>query len=106
MPTVLKRLPQSTIIGLGGLILAALLSASFAFLVSPHLLPHIALAAGNTTCAQSPDAAHCNNQDPTIQGCTADAQTIASHNILDYSEKFIGKAERRYSPRCHTYWGR
>ncbi len=101
MLTFLKRLPQSTFIGLSGLIIAALLAASFALIVAPRLMPHIAHATTVVTCAQERTAERCDKQDPEIQGCAADAQTNAAANIGE-----IGLVERRFSPTCRTWWGR
>jgi hypothetical protein len=104
--TFLKRLPQSTIVGLSGLILATLLAASVALLVSPNLLPHTALAATSPTCAQSPTAKHCNNQDPEKQGCAEDnAATILQADIVKNGVT-VGRVERRFSLKCSSWWGR
>jgi hypothetical protein len=106
MQTFIKRLPQSTIVGLSGLILAALLAASLALLVSPNLLPHSVLAATATTCAESPTAKHCNNQDPEVQGCATDANRIAWQDITAQNGDVVGRVERRFSQKCMSWWGR
>jgi hypothetical protein len=60
-----------------------------------------------TLCVSAPTMAHCANQDPMVQGCSRDAQTIAYEDFLDSSTgSSFARAERRYSPKCHTYWGR
>jgi hypothetical protein len=101
----LKRLPQSMIFGLGGLLLAALVAASFATLIVPRFMPHTALAAVTQTCAEERTAEHCDKQDPEIQGCAADAITNASAPISANSVT-IGRVERRFSPTCRVWWGR
>ena len=103
MPTLLKRLSQPTIVGLSGLILAALLATSFATFVVPRLMPQFAHAA--TLCAQSPSAQNCDDQDPIIQGCTVDAETTAHKDIV-YNGATVGSIERRYSPTCKSWWPR
>jgi hypothetical protein len=102
----LKQLPQSSIVGLSGLILAALLAASFATLVAPRLMPHIAHAATITTCLQSPTAQNCDNQDPEVQGCAeANAATIAQADVVENGTT-IGRVERRFALKCMSWWGR
>jgi Protein of unknown function (DUF2690) len=64
-------------------------------------------SADPTLCVSAPTMAHCTNQDPMAQGCSRDAQTIAYEDFLDPSTgNSLARAERRYSPKCHTYWGR
>jgi hypothetical protein len=64
-------------------------------------------SSGQTLCVSAPTGEHCNNQDPIVQGCSRDAQTIAYKTFLSPSTgKLLAMAERRYSPTCHTYWGR
>ncbi len=58
-------------------------------------------------CVSVPTREHCTNQDPIVQGCSRDAQTIAYEKFLSPSTgNSLATAERRYSPKCHTYWGR
>jgi hypothetical protein len=105
MFTFIKRLPQSTIVGLSGLILAALLAASFATLVAPRIMPQTAQAAVITTCAEAPSASNCNRQDPVLQGCSADARALSQELIVSNGNT-IGILQRRYSPACQSWWGR
>ncbi|GCE09146.1 hypothetical protein KDAU_64750 [Dictyobacter aurantiacus] len=41
-----------------------------------------------------------------IQGCYQDAQTIAFHEIPDGQGQMLATLQRRYSPTCHSEWGR
>lgn len=63
-------------------------------------------AQGQTTCASDPTASHCTNQDPMQQGCAKDAQTLAYAKISNLQGKLLATVERRYSPTCHSEWGR
>lgn len=104
MSTMIQRLSRPTIVGLSGLILAALLAASLAIFVAPRFLPHAALAA--VICIQSPTAQNCDNQDPEKQGCAeANAATILQADIVKNGIA-IGRVERRFSLKCSTWWGR
>jgi hypothetical protein len=57
-------------------------------------------------CASTPNAQNCTNQDPVVQGCAKDAQTVASKKILDAQGNTLATLQRRYSPTCHSEWGR
>jgi hypothetical protein len=57
-------------------------------------------------CLSEPTDQHCTNQDPMVQGCSQDAQTIAFIEVYDPHMVHIARVERRYSPTCHTEWGR
>lgn len=57
-------------------------------------------------CASDPTAPHCTNQDPMIQGCYKDAQTIAFHEIPNDQGQILATVQRRYSPTCRSEWGR
>jgi hypothetical protein len=106
MKTFIKRLPQSTLVSLSGLIIAALLAASFALLVFPRVTPRAALAAATPTCATAPTVEHCEKQDPEVQGCGgANAKTLAQADIVENGVT-IGRAERRWALRCTSWWGR
>jgi hypothetical protein len=57
-------------------------------------------------CATTPNAQNCTNQDPVVQGCTKDAQTVAFKKIIDAQGNTLATLQRRYSPTCHSEWGR
>ena len=47
-----------------------------------------------------------DNTDPIATGCSADATTMKTKNILDKWGSVVGRIELRYSINCHTAWGR
>lgn len=108
------RLPIRLPILLGGALAAFLFLVSIILTLlagfSPRLL---ALDVGQAIgipvqiCANEtqPSADLCNNQDPILEGCSADAHTTARADIIENGQ-VVGRLERRHSPRCHTYWGR
>jgi Protein of unknown function (DUF2690) len=57
-------------------------------------------------CVSEPTNQHCTNQDPMVQGCYKDAQTIAFIEVYNPQMVHLARVERRYSPTCHTEWGR
>jgi hypothetical protein len=58
-------------------------------------------------CISHPNSQNCTNQDPVVQGCDKDAQTVAFVQITDpHSGYLIATVQRRYSPSCHAEWGR
>ena len=57
-------------------------------------------------CASQPNMQNCTNQDPVAQGCNTDAQTLAFKDILDAQGYLLATIQRRYSPICHSEWGR
>lgn len=58
------------------------------------------------TCAGSPSALFCDNQDPIAQGCVTPAtETVASKPIL-FQGRVVGRLDLRYSRACHSYWAR
>ncbi len=109
MTTNVARLPRRVLVGLGGMLIALILAGGLALITLPQFSPRALAAslqqAAGTTCAQAPTMAHCNNQDPELQGCAADAQTIDQADIRENGFT-IGSVERRYSQRCHCWWGR
>lgn len=48
----------------------------------------------------------CTGLDPNATGCSADATTLLSKNIVNSSGQSIGKIELRWSPTCQTNWAR
>ncbi|GCE32055.1 hypothetical protein KDA_75390 [Dictyobacter alpinus] len=87
------------------LLLAGGLSLVFALHGSPHAFAASLQQATGATCAQAPSTEHCNTQDPELQGCAADAQTLDQMNIVENGIT-IGSVERRWSARCQSWWGR
>ena len=59
-------------------------------------------------CANNPNDANCNGQDPINQGCNADAYTVSNGtvNIKDSQNTVIGYIELRYSNKCKSNWTR
>lgn len=106
--TFRSRLPRGLLASLA-LLLALLLAASLALLLLSQFAPRVLAASlfqmAGTTCVQAPTIQHCANQDPQLQGCAADAQTLAQADIVE-NGFVIGRVERRYSPHCHSWWGR
>lgn len=88
------------IIVLGGALLLAFLlySPSRVFAASLQRIM-------GTTCVHAPSIANCNQQDPEVQGCAADARTIGQVDITK-NGIVIGRVERRYSLKCNAWWGR
>lgn len=80
---------------------------------SPISFAH-AMDTGNTVasvqtqspCIAQPSVQSCTNQDPVVQGCEADAQTLAFKEFLDAHGKLLATLQRRYSSQCHSEWGR
>jgi Protein of unknown function (DUF2690) len=48
----------------------------------------------------------CERQDPIVQGCVTDAQTLDLQTVFQDRQqtKPLGEVELRYSPTCKTYW--
>src|SRR5262249_35776704 len=99
----IKSIPQWLVMGSSGIILAAILPPSFILLVYPRLKPVTSLASAVTTCAQSPDAQHCDKQNPVKQGCATDAETLSQALINDEQENTIGILQRRFSTKCISW---
>jgi hypothetical protein len=103
------RMPRPMLVGLGSLLIAFVLAGGSALATSARFSPRVLAAtlqqATGTTCAQAPTAEHCNNQDPELQGCAADAETIGQATIFENGFA-IGRVERRWSLTCQSWWGR
>ena len=87
MKTNITRLPRHVLVGLAGLLIAVILASCLAFITLPRFSPRAFAAslqqAAGRTCAQAPTLAHCDHQDPELQGCAADAQTIDQADIKE-----------------------
>jgi hypothetical protein len=59
-----------------------------------------------TPCASQPTQAHCANQDPMVQQCYRDAQTLSFLRVLDQKNRLLAIVQRRYSSTCQSEWGR
>ena len=110
MTTTITRIPipRHVLVGLS-MLLAVILAGGLVLVAQARLSPR-ALAASfqqseGATCAQAPTMEHCNNQDPELQGCAADAQTLEQADIKE-NGLTIGSVERRWSPTCQSWWGR
>ena len=57
-------------------------------------------------CISDPGDATCDNQDPVLQGWGIDAQTLAYKDIPNAQGRIVAIVQRRYSPTCHSEWGR
>jgi type IV secretory pathway TrbF-like protein len=103
------RIPRYLLVGLSGILIAVLLAGGCILFVSSQSSSNAFAAtlqqAVGMTCVQAPSLEHCENQDPELQGCAADAQTIEQADIKG-NEFTIGRVERRYSARCQSWWGR
>jgi hypothetical protein len=96
---------RQMLIIVGNILIAIMVAGTLALIVLPRLSSHAFAAPRTLLCVQAQTMETCNNQDPELQGCAADAQTIAQQDIV-YAGVTIGSIERRYSPTCHTWWGR
>lgn len=109
MATNILHLPRHVIVGLSGILIAVLLATGFALFILPRSSSHAFAAtlqqATGMTCAQAPSMEHCNNQDPELQGCAADAITLSQTDIKENGVT-IGSVERRWSAKCQSWWGR
>lgn len=103
------RFSRHMLVGLGGIVIAVILATGLALLTIPRFSSHAFAAtlqqAAGTTCVQAPTKEHCDNQDPELQGCAADAQTIGQADIMENGFT-IGRVERRWSAKCQSWWGR
>jgi len=88
------------------ILMAVLLAGSLALLVLPHVSSQAFASSLGQTCAQAPTMEHCDKQDPEVQGCAADADTIAKQDIVSPNGQTIGRVERRFSQKCMSWWGR
>lgn len=88
------------------ILMAALLAASFALLVFPHISSHVFAASSFQTCVTSPTISHCDRADPEVQGCAADAQTLNGAQDIVSGGQTVGRVERRFSQKCMSWWGR
>jgi hypothetical protein len=97
------------VLGTGSILLIVLLagglSLAFALHGSPRAFAASLQKAAGTTCAQAPSVEYCTHQDPEMQGCAADAQTVTQADIEE-NGFVIGSVERRWSAKCQSWWGR
>ncbi len=109
MTTILLRLPRHVVVGLSGILIAVILAGGITLFLLPRSSSNAFAATlqqvAGMTCAQTPTMANCNNQDPELQGCAADAQTLGQADIKENGFT-IGSVERRWSARCQSWWGR
>ncbi len=109
MRTTIIRLPRHIFVGLLGVLIALILAGGLILIALPRVSPRVFAASlqqvAGTTCAQQPTREHCDTHDPQWQGCATDAQTLGQVAIIEHGFP-IGSVERRYSQRCHSWWGR
>jgi hypothetical protein len=109
MTTLLPRLPRHVVVGLVGILIAVVVAGGITLFLLPRSSSNVFAAtlqqAAGMTCAQTPTMANCNNQDPELQGCAADAQTLGQADIKENGFT-IGSVERRWSVKCQSWWGR
>ena len=74
-----------------------------ALLGSAHAMTNVSSPTCATTKGKNPQL--CEHQDPIIQGCTTDAQTLEIEDAL-YQGEQIGEVDLRHSTNCGTYWVR
>jgi hypothetical protein len=81
---------------------------AFHIVFFPEFLQHSQTMAVQaiSLCVSEPTDQNCTNQDPMVQGCYKDAQTIAFIEVYNPQTVHLARVERRYSPTCHTEWGR
>ncbi len=64
-------------------------------------------ASAADACYYSPSTTRCDGDNPSTSGCSADARTVQTRNIVDtYDNVVIGYVDLRYSPHCGTNWSR
>lgn len=87
MTTILLRLPRHVVVGLSGILIAVILAGGITLFLLPRSSSNAFAATlqqvAGMTCAQTPTMANCNNQDPELQGCAADAQTLGQADIKE-----------------------
>jgi hypothetical protein len=115
-PSTLRRLALPLGCGLAALVLLLMILLSYASGFVPRALAQDvggaalgALLASPPTCAQAaPDqqARLCDRADPIVGGCEAAAVTTQSIGLVDSDGQVVGRLDRRYSARCHSFWGR
>jgi hypothetical protein len=57
-------------------------------------------------CASTPTQVNCTGQDPMAEQCYRDAQTLSFIRVQDAQGQLLAFVQRRYSPTCHSEWGR
>ncbi|HEY7418712.1 MAG TPA: DUF2690 domain-containing protein [Ktedonobacteraceae bacterium] len=92
------------LVTLTGLATCVLLLASTVLHIS--VLSPFSFVQAATTCASTrgTQQALCEQQDPTAQGCAADAQTIEFEAVYTARNTLIGEVDLRRSPTCKTLW--
>jgi len=64
----------------------------------------------NSSCAATKGVQPvlCEHQDPIVQGCVTDAQTLDLQTVFQDRQqtKPLSEVELRYSPTCNAYWVR
>ncbi|HEU5381887.1 MAG TPA: hypothetical protein VFV38_41225 [Ktedonobacteraceae bacterium] len=109
MTTFVPHFPRHMVVGLSGILIAAIVAGSFAFFLLPRSSNTFAATLQQTagmTCAQAATMAHCNNQDLELQGCAEGAVTLVPSADIKENGVTIGSVERRWSARCQSWWGR
>ncbi|HEY7417285.1 MAG TPA: DUF2690 domain-containing protein, partial [Ktedonobacteraceae bacterium] len=81
-------------------------NAGFSFVSVAHAQTRTGQVPPQSPCTADPGEATCNNQNPVLQGCGIDAQTLAYKDIPNAQGEVIAIVQRRYSPTCHSEWGR
>jgi hypothetical protein len=75
---------------------------------APFTLAAHAAANFGSSCASTKGTqpSLCEHQDPIVQGCVTDAETLDLQTVFQDSQqtKPLGLVALRYSPTCNTYW--
>ena len=75
------------------------------FTTAVHAAP---LSAPTCATTKGTQKSLCEHQDPIVQGCVIDAETLNLQTVSQGNQqtKPLGEVELRYSPKCKTYWVR
>jgi hypothetical protein len=96
---------RPVLIGLFAVVLVGGLMLTFQLHGSPRAFAATLQQVAGKTCVQAPNPTNCNNQDPILQGCVADANTVGQADIKEAGQ-VVGSVERRFSLKCHSWWAR
>ena len=67
---------------------------------------HAATLSSSCAATKGTQPALCEHQDPIVQGCVTDAETLDLQTVYQNSQqtKPLGEVDLRYSPTCKAYW--
>jgi hypothetical protein len=73
---------------------------------SPFSFAHAMALQPTCTSTQGAQQNLCNRQNPVVQGCTQDAQTLEEVSVFDTNNTLIGEVQLRHSQTCKALWVR